>query len=83
MALSLAAFQNTLNRPNDPYDANGIAHSTDPADTGNGIATKAARVVAKIAWGNYIQDYREARVLNDSSGPPEFPDNGEIIYADD
>jgi hypothetical protein len=83
MALQLAAFQNTLNRPNDPWDPNGIAHSTDPADTGDGAATKAARAATKIAWANYIQDYREAYRIGDSSGPPEFPDNGEIDYADD
>jgi hypothetical protein len=83
MALTLAAFQNTLTRPNDPYDPNGIAHSTDPADTGDGTATKAARAAAKLAWANYIQDYREAYKTDDSSGPPEFPDNGEITYSDD
>ena len=32
---------------------------------------------------NYVQDYREALRVDDSSGPPEFPDNGEIVYADD
>ena len=83
MALTLAASQATLTRPNDPSDPNGIAHSTDPLDTGNGAATKAARAVAKIAWANYIQDYREAYRVGDSSGPPEFPDNNEIDYADD
>ena len=80
---TLAAFQSTLNRPTDPYDPNGIAHATDSADTGDGTATKAARAVAKLAWANYVQDYREAYRVGDSSGPPEFPDGGEIDYADD
>ena len=80
---TLAAFQSTLNRPTDPYDPNGIAHATDSADTGDGTATKASRAAAKIAWANYVQDYREAYRVGDSAGPPEFPDNGEIDYADD
>jgi len=80
---TLAAFQNTLTRPNDPSDPNGIAHATDSSDTGDGTATKTSRAAAKIAWANYVQDYREAKRVNDSSGPPEFPDGGEIDYADD
>jgi len=80
---TLAAFQSALNRPTDPTDPNGIAHAVDSTDTGDGAATKAARSVAKIAWANYIQDYREAYRVGDSSGPPEFPDNNEIDYADD
>jgi len=83
MALQLAAFQNTLNRPDDPWDPNGIAHSTDPADTGDGVTTKAARAATKIAWSQYVQDWKLAYKTGDSSGPPEFPDNGEIVYADD
>jgi hypothetical protein len=80
---TLAAFQSTLARPNDPTDPNGISHATDSADTGDGAATKAARATAKIAWANYVQDYREAYKVGDSSGPAEFPDNGEIDYAND
>jgi hypothetical protein len=80
---TLAAFQSTLTRPDEPSDPNGIAHATDSADTGDGTATKASRATAKLAWANYIQDYREAYRVGDSSGPPEFPDNGEIDYADD
>lgn len=80
---TLAAFQSTLNRPTDPYDPNGIAHATDSADTGDGAATKAARSAAKIAWANYVQDWKIAYIIDDSSGPTEFPDNGEITYADD
>lgn len=84
MALdTLGANQQTLERPNDPLDPNGIAHATDSADTGDGAATKAARATAKLAWANYVQDYREALRIGDSSGPTEFPDNGEIDYADD
>ena len=155
---TLAAFQSTLTRPDDPSDPNGIAHDTDSTDVGvvtalfvslaaeaeiivddttgissgmivtgtgftletvtvvavnsstsltlaiiapdpvpspgtvitftnptyiAGAATKAARAVAKLAWANYVQDYREAYRVGDSSGPPEFPDNGEIDYTDD
>ena len=80
---TLGANQLTLARPNDPHDPNGIAHATDSADTGDGAATKASRSAAKIAWANYVQDYKLALTVGDSSGPPEFPDNGEIDYADD
>jgi hypothetical protein len=82
MALTLAAFQSTLNRPNDPYDPNGIAHSTDPADTGDGTTTKASRAATKIAYSQWLQDYRNA-IIEDSTVPVAFPDNGEIDYADD
>ena len=80
---TLGAKQPTLNRPTDPRDPNGIAHATDSSDTGNGAATKAARAAAKIAWANYVQDYKLALTVGDSSGPVEFPDGGEIDYADD
>jgi hypothetical protein len=81
---TLGANQLTLTRPTDPYDPNGIAHATDSTDTGDGAATKAARAAAKIAWAQYVQDYRVANyITEDSSGPAEFPDNGEITYADD
>ena len=80
---TLGPKQQALTRPTDPYDPNGIAHATDSSDTGNGAATKASRAAAKLAWANYVQDYREALRVGDSSGPPEFPDNGEIDYADD
>ena len=79
---TLGANQLTLTRPNDPYDPNGIAHATDSADTGDGAATKASRAAAKIAWANYVQDYRNA-IIEDSTVPVSFPDNGEIDYADD
>ena len=79
----LGPKQLTLTRPTDPYDPNGIAHATDSADTGDGAATKAARAAAKIAWANYVQDYKQAVIVGDSSGPVEFPDGGEIDYADD
>jgi len=80
---TLGPKQQTLERPNDPLDPNGIAHAIDSSDTGDGAATKASRAAAKLAWANYVQDYREAYRVGDSSGPPEFPDNGEIDYADD
>lgn len=80
---TLASFQSTLNRPTDPHDPNGISHATDSSDIGDGVATKEARAAAKIAWANYVQDWKIAYIVNDSSGPAEFPDNGEITYADD
>ncbi len=80
---TLGPNQLALTRPNDPRDTNGIAHATDSTDTGDGVATKASRAAAKLAWANYVQDYREAYRVGDSSGPVEFPDNGEIDYADD
>jgi hypothetical protein len=66
------------NRPNDPRDPNGIAHSksTDPADT------KEDRKAAKLAWAEYVQDWKIAQQVGDSSGPPQFP-TGTIIYPDD
>ena len=86
MALILSTSnpdQSTLTRPNDPRDPNGIAHATDPADTGDGAATKASRAAAKLAWAEYVQNWKVAQEVGDSAGPPEFPDNGEITYADD
>ena len=81
---TLGTKQQNLTRPTEPSDPNGIAHATDSTDTGDGAATKAARAAAKIAWAQYVQDYRVAKyITEDSSGPPEFPDNGEIDYADD
>jgi len=76
MALTLSAFQETLDRPTLPWEANGIAHATS-ADT------KADRALAKLAWANYVQDWKVAYIVDDSSGPVEFPDNGEIVYAND
>jgi hypothetical protein len=68
-----------LNRPTDPREPNGIAHATDSTDTGNGAATKASRAAAKIAWANYVQDYKQALAVGDSSGPVEFPALGSGI----
>lgn len=76
MALQLAAFQSTLTRPTRPWDPNGIAHATS-------AATKADRAATKIAWSQYVQDWKVAYTIGDSAGPPNFPDNGEIAYADD
>ena len=75
--------QPTLARPTEPSDPNGIAHATDSTDVGDGAATKAARAAAKLAWANYVQDYKQALIVGDSSGPVEFPDGNEIDYADD
>lgn len=83
MTLILATFQNTLTRPTNPHDPTGISHAIDPTDTGNGLTTKASRAAAKLAWARYVQDYKQAILVGDSSGPAMFPDNGEIIYAND
>lgn len=82
MTLILSAAQSTLTRPNDPHDPTGIAHATDSTDTGNGVATKAARAAAKQAWADYVNNYKSAKQTGDSSGPPEFPYTG-ITYSDD
>ncbi len=66
------------NRPNDPRDPNGIAHATSASASD----TKADRAAAKIAWAEYVQDYKVARKVGDSSGPAEFP-AGTVIYPDD
>lgn len=67
----------------DPVPAPGtVLTFTNPTYIA-GASTKAARATAKIAWANYVQDYREALRVGDSAGPPEFPDGGEIDYADD
>jgi len=79
----LGPNQTNLERPNDPRDPNGIAHATNSTDTGDGAATKASRAAAKIAWSRYVQDYKQALIVGDSAGPPEFPDGGEIVYAND
>ena len=79
---TLGPKQLNLTRPNSPSDPNGIAHATDSSDTGNGVATKASRATAKLAWAQYVQDYLVANyVTQDSSGPAVFPDNGEIDYS--
>lgn len=66
------------NRPTDIRQPNGIARarSANPADT------KADRAAAKIAWAQYVQDYKTAYRVGDSSGPAEFP-AGTVIYPDD
>lgn len=43
--------------------------------------TKRERAQTKLAWANYVQDWKIAYVIGDSSGPVEFPDNGEIKYS--
>jgi hypothetical protein len=79
----LGPNQTNLERPTSPRDPNGIAHATNSSDTGDGTTTKASRAAAKIAWSQFIQDWKIARIVDDSSGPAQFPDNGEIVYADD
>ena len=66
------------NRPTNPRDPNGIAHavSANPADT------KADRSAAKKAWAMYVQDWKVAHQVGDSSGPAQFP-TGTVIYPDD
>lgn len=67
------------NRPTDIRNPNGIAHavSDDPADT------KTDRAAAKRSWARYVQDYRIAYKVGDSSGPAIFPNDGTITYPDD
>jgi hypothetical protein len=79
----LGPNQTNLERPTSPRDPNGIAQATNSTDVSDGVATKASRAAAKIAWSRYVQDFRQALIVGDSSGPPEFPDGGEIVYADD
>jgi hypothetical protein len=76
----LGTNQTNLERPTSPRDPNGIAHATNSTDIGDGAATKASRAAAKIAWSRYVQDYKQAVIIDDSSGPPEFPDGSEIVY---
>ena len=80
MALTLEIpYQENLTRPTTPWEPNGIAHAVS-----NPIAdTKADRITAKLAWADYVQNYKVARAVGDSSGPAEFPDGGEITYSDD
>jgi len=80
MTLSVKTpYQAGLTRPASPRKANGIAHGvSDPiADV------KADRITAKNGWADYVQDYKVALQVGDSSGPAEFPDNGEITYTDE
>ena len=79
----LGPNQTNLERPTSPRDPNGIAQATNSTDVSDGVATKASRAAAKIAWSRYVQDFRQALIVGDSSGPPQFPDGGEIVYADD
>lgn len=67
------------NRPTDIHLPNGIAHSRSV----NNADTKTDRAVAKRAWARYVQDYKAAYMLGDSSGPAIFPKDGTIIYPND
>jgi len=69
-------YQAGLTRPTSPREANGIAH-------GRSNDTKADRITAKLAWTDFVQDWKVARTVGDSSGPAIFPDAGEIIYTDE
>jgi hypothetical protein len=79
MANLTVVFPFDPDRPTEPRLPNGIAHavSSDPADT------KADRISAKLSWARYVQDYKSALKTGDSSGPPEFPNDGTIIYPND
>ena len=71
MTLSVKTpYQAGLLRPTNPRKPNGIAH-------GFSTNTKADRVTAKLAWADYVADYKEGI----TSG--SFPDNGEITYTDE
>jgi len=72
-------YQVGLTRPTSPSDANGIAHGrSDPITD-----TKADRITAKSGWADYVQNWKVARTVGDSSGPANFPDYGEITYTDE
>lgn len=63
------------NRPTSPHDPNGIAH----AESND---TKADRKAAKLAWADYVQNWKVAQQVGDSSGPAQFP-TGTVIYPND
>lgn len=80
MTLSVKTpYQAGLTRPTTPSDANGIAHGVSDPITD----TKADRATAKLGWANYVQDYKIAQEIGDSSGPAEFSNSGEIVYTDE
>jgi len=74
MTLSVKTpYQAGLTRPTSPRDPNGIAHGvSDPV-----ADTKADRITAKLAWADYVADYKAGV----TSGA--FPDAGEIDYTDE
>jgi len=80
MTLSVKTpYQAGLTRPTSPRNPNGIAHGrSDPITD-----TKADRITAKNGWADYVQDWKVAQQVGDSSGPAEFPDAGEIDYTDE
>lgn len=80
MTLSIKTpYQEGLTRPTTPSDPNGIAHGVSDPITD----TTADRATAKLGWANYVQDYKIAQQVGDSSGPAEFPNGGEILYSND
>lgn len=77
MALELSTSNpdhSALARPTSPRDPNGIAHATDPTDTGNGDATAASRADAKLAWAAYVADWKA-----NSGGNPNYTQT--FVYA--
>ena len=83
MALTLSASnpnQSGTTRPATPRDCNGIAHATRSG--GTGAQTKADRVITKLAWAHFVQDWKLG--TSDSSAPSEFPESGSgITYSGD
>jgi len=86
MALTLSNSnpdQSALTRPNDPYDANGIAHASDPTDTGDGVNTKASRATTKLAYASWLADWK-ANFGGNPNYEETFPQAGSgITYSDD
>jgi hypothetical protein len=69
MPLILSPDQRSIAAPNSPKDPNGIAHGIDPSDVGDGVATKAARALAKANWAEHLVSWRLSQLLNSVAVP--------------
>ena len=80
MALTLADFQNTLDRPTKPSQPNGIAHATNTSTPSDTKADRAATKAAYATWNEAWKDTYRASGDHDT----EFTEAGSgITYADD
>jgi hypothetical protein len=61
--------QRSIAAPNSPKDPNGIAHGIDQSDVGDGVATKAARALAKANWAEHLVTWRLSQLLNSVAVP--------------
>lgn len=64
------------NRPDDPRDPTGIAH----AESAAAADTKADRAAAKLAWAQFVDDWKAAKKAGTTL--PDFTSNT-IAYPDD